>query len=337
MREIARQLGVSLQGGSDPTPKLVAASVAKVKAWCEQLGPVSSFDDLIEVVAAKLKVHFDVVRSDRDLLEVQERYLTAGETGFLKLTKEFDEYTDAVVIRLQKAPSWSDKQYVAVIDSRGTKKSREWFSQWHELAHLIAEPQTKFAFRRTQITRRDPVERLMDQIAGELAFYPALLLPMLEEHGVQLEDPTLAALVDFHDSWFSFASVMATLIAVLRNSATPCILVEARNELKVSEQRELAQGTLLPDVAPEPRLRATTTTHNAEAIRRKFYIHRWMRVPDTSVIKRVHDGDVAHEKVAARENLSWWESQGEKLPNRAVIVEAMRAGSGRVLALVKKA
>jgi hypothetical protein len=336
IREISRQLGVVVPGGADPTPKIVAACLVKVRMWCEQLGPVSSFDDLVAIAAAKLKVHFEVLKSDEDLRATERRHLEAGETGFLNLAKEFDEYTDAVVIRLQQAPIWSDRQYVAVIDSRGSKSSREWFSKWHELAHLIAEPQTKFVFRRTQTTRRDPVERLMDQIAGELAFYSDLFLPLLKRHRLDLTMPSLTALVNFHDVAFPFASVQATLIAVLRHSSTPCVLIEAKKELKASEQRGRSQGVLFSEMVPEPLLRAVTTAHNTEAIRRKFYVHRWMRVPDQSVIRHVYDGDSTRERVPVKENLSWWESQGERLADCPIVVEAMRAGSGRVLALVTK-
>jgi len=334
IREIGRQLGVVVPGGGDPTARIVDACLSKVRTWCDQLGPVSSFSDLVGVVSAKLKVHFEVLGTEQDLVDLQQRYLTARETGFLDLTKEFDEFTDAVVIRLQHAPPWSDKQYVAVIDSRGRKSSREWFSKWHELAHLIAEPQTKFAFRRTQVTRRDPVERLMDQIAADLAFFPDLLLPLLKRHGVNLAAASLRDLLAFRDVALPFASAQATLTAVLKHSTTPSVLIEAKSGLKGSEQREQAQGLLFTELAPQAVLRAVTTTHNPEAIRRKFYVHRWMRIPARSVIHRIYDGVVSEEKLPINENLSWWESKGQSLPDRPVLVQAMRAGTGRVLALI---
>ena len=334
IRDIGRQLGVVVSGGGDPTTRIVDACLAKVRTWCDQLGPISSFADLVSVAAAKLKVHFEVLGTDQDLVELQRRYLTARETGFLNLTKEFDEFTDAVVIRLQHAPSWSDKQYVAVIDSRGTKSSREWFSKWHELAHLIAEPQTKFAFRRTQVTRRDPVERLMDQIAADLAFFSDLLLPLLKRHRVDLSAASLRELLTFRDVALPFASAQATLTAVLKHSTTPAVLIEAKLGLKGSEQREKAQGLLFTELAAQPVLRAVTTTHNPEAIRRRFYVHRWMRIPARSVIHRIYDGVVSDEKLPITENLSWWESKSKPLPDRTVTVQAMRAGTGRVLALI---
>ncbi|MCK6533069.1 MAG: hypothetical protein L6Q84_08865 [Polyangiaceae bacterium] len=337
IREIARQSGVSLAGGGDPTSRIVDACVRRVKGWIDALGPADTFADLINIVAAKLKVHFEVIRGEDDLAAVMHQYLRSGETGFVDLRSELDGSADAVVVRLQKAPSWSDKQYVAVIDARGAKASKEWFSKWHELAHLIAEPQTKFAFRRTLATRRDPVERLMDQLAAGLAFYPELLLPAVQAHGLDLEQPNLRALVAFQKSALDFSSLHAALIATLRHSAVPTVLVEAKVTLKSSEQRAQNQGLLFADAAPTPTLRATTTAHNPEAVRRKFYIHRWMRVPERSVIRRVYGGEIACEHVPTRENLSWWESQGERLPGRSVLVEAMQAGPGRVLALVTRA
>lgn len=336
IRDIARQLDVSLSGGGDPTDRIVAACSGKVAGWLDMLGPAETFEELIDIVAAKLKVRFEVVRSDEDLAAVVHTYAKAGELGFINLRGELDG-ADAVAIRLQNVPSWSNEQYVAVIDARGGKAAREWFSKWHELAHLIAEPQTKLAFRRTPTTRRDPVERLMDGIAAELAFYPDLLLPAIHAHGLDLTAPRLRALKEFHDAALYFSSLHAALIALLRRAPVPAVLVEATVTLNASERRARMQGRMFNDESPQPVLRALTTSHNPEAVRRKFYIHRWMRVPARSVIRRVHDGDAALECAPRRENLSWWESRGETLPSRPVFVEAMSAGPGRVLAIVTKA
>jgi hypothetical protein len=154
---------------------------------------------------------------------------------------------------------------------------------------------------------------------------------------LDLSDPSLEALVRFRDAALGFSSLHAALIALLRQSPVPAILVEAKVCLKASEKRALAQARLFPEPAGEPILRAFTTAHNPEAVRRKFYIHRWMRVPERSVIHRVHDGALALEHSLTEENLSWWQSQGQHLPNQRVAVEAMNAGKGRVLALVRRA
>jgi len=94
--------------------------------------------------------------------------------------------------------------------------------------------------------RRNPVGRLMDQIASELAFHPDLFLPLLATHGVDLGEPSLSAMIAFRDAALPFASLQATLIAILRDSPRPCTIVEARDELKASEQRGVAQGRAAP-------------------------------------------------------------------------------------------
>src|SRR6478736_3320539 len=326
IRNIAAQLDVSLAGVGDPGPRLVSACVRKVEAWLDELGPAETFEELIEIVAAKLRVHFEVIRSDADVRAIAGRYLKAGETGFATLATTFDNFTDAAVVRLQKAPTWSDRKYVAVIDARGAKASKEWFSKWHELAHLIAEPQMKLAFRRTQATRRDPVERLMDQIAAELAFYPKLLLPALEDFGVDLSAPKLTKLQTFQNSALNFASLHATLIAVLRHSPVPAVLIEARMSLKKSEKQALKQGSLFDLGTREQKLRAITTAHNPAAVKHKLFIHQWIRVPERSVIHRLYLGE-ACEFQPVREDLSWWISEGKELTQRKVVAEAMIAGT----------
>lgn len=334
LQEIARQLGVPLSGGRDLSERIVEACRQKVEKWCNELGPVESFVDLLDVVSAKLKVHFEIVRSDNELDDLCRRYMRAREPGFANLVEEFDNFTDAVVLRLENASKSSNKQYVAVIDSRRQKESRQWFSQWHELAHLIAEPQTRFVFRRTQASKREPVERMMDQIAGELAFYSPLFLPALERHKIDLANPTLTAIAEFRENECPFASLQSTIGAVLRYATVPAILIEARNTLKKTEQQQLSLDATL---SPIPQLRAYTTTHNTLAVKSKFYIHRWMRVPKRSVISLVYNGGLSGTSEPQEEDLSWWESQGNGLPDWPVLVDAQMAGSGRVLALVTSA
>src|SRR5689334_21748067 len=102
IRSIADQLDVPLAGGGDPAPKLVAACIGKVETWLSELGPADTFEELIDIVAAKLRVHFEVIRRDEDVREIAARYLGQGETGFATLHTTFDDFTDAAVVRLQR-------------------------------------------------------------------------------------------------------------------------------------------------------------------------------------------------------------------------------------------
>lgn len=327
VRAVAAQLGVPLR--VDPTTTIVDRCVQKVGTWAAELGPPASPDELLDIVCEKLRLRFELIERDADLDKIRKKYLSQKELAFVDLDREFNATTDAVVIRLQHQPAWSNVRYVAVIDGRGAKQSRVWFSKWHEIAHLIAEPQTKFMFRRTQAFKREPVERLMDQIAGALAFYEPLFLPSLRKAGLDLARPTLRSLVEFATTESAHASLQATLSAALRHIEVPAILIEAKPGVKTSE-RGRKPGA--PSRAV-PKLRAVSAAHNPAALRARLFIHRNMRIPKESVIAKVFGGHVNLSFKPHSECLSWWESEGERLARQPVVVEAMSAGNGRVLAL----
>jgi hypothetical protein len=319
VRAVAKQLGVPLR--ANPTDIIVDRCVEKVHAWAREFGPITSLEELLDLVCQKLCLHFEVVEVDSDLETIQAKYLAQRELAFADLDREFNATTDAVVIRLRNAQPWSSVRYVAVVDGRGKKHPRVWFSKWHEIAHLLAEPQTKFFFRRTQAFKREPIERLMDQIAGTLAFDEPLFLPRFKAHGLLDGIPRLAQLAAFASQEHPYASLQATLSAAIRHHPQPLILVEAKLAAKVNQ------------AAGSKALRAVTTTHNPAALRARIFLHRNMRVPIRSVIYRVHAGHVQLENQVSRECLSWWESDNKALLPRAVSIEAMQAGPERVLAL----
>jgi hypothetical protein len=320
VRAVASQLGVTLR--ADPTALIVDRCVQRVAAWADELGPVDSLEGLLDVVCEKLRLRFELLESDEDVGLIRAKYLKARELAFADLDREFNATTDAVVFRLRNAPEWSNVRYVAVVDGRGHKRYRIWFSKWHEVAHLLAEPQTKFVYRRTQAFKREPVERLMDQIAGALAFYEPLFVPQLVEHRLLERVPRLAELASFAQSEHPYASLQATIGAAIKHHRVPLVLVEAKLALKSGEK----QGA-------KPRLRAVTSTHNPAALRKKIFVHRNMRVPERSIIAAVFANQRSAENRSSVECLSWWESAGESLSARPMRVEAMRAGASRVLAL----
>lgn len=58
-----------------------------------------------------------------------------------------------------------------------------------------------------------------------------------------------------------------------------------------------------------------------------------MQVPKQSVIAKVFAGHADLEFQPQQECLSWWESEGQHLPQQSMTVEAMSAGANRILAL----
>ena len=59
-----------------------------------------------------------------------------GEKIFATLEQELSEDVFAITYRRNNGEYW-EREFVSVIDSRGSKASRVYFTKWHELAHLL--------------------------------------------------------------------------------------------------------------------------------------------------------------------------------------------------------
>lgn len=171
IRTLAKNLGLNLR--RDPVEVIREHCLKKVDGFKQEADGVYDLTHLLEVVRSRLGVKFEEIHHVKDISLIAETYMNRGELSFAKLEDEFDNYTDAVLIELRKAQCW-EPSFVAIIDCRGAKKSRAYFSKWHELAHVLALPkQRKFKFyHRTAAIKKEPTEILMDQIAGDVAFYP---------------------------------------------------------------------------------------------------------------------------------------------------------------------
>ena len=157
--------------------------------------------------------------------------------------------TDGFLLRHPHALP-GDRRFVAFIDARGTKERRAYFTGWHELVHLLVyPPQLTFpGFRRTVSgdVEKDPVEALVDMIAGELAFYKPLFQPVLQR-AIALEGRLSFPAVDrARDEATPEASFYATAIACVRITDEPICLVCVDEDWKQSEKRRLASPQLYP-------------------------------------------------------------------------------------------
>ena len=105
--------------------------------------------------------------------------------------------------------------------------ARRFFTRWHEIAHRLT---THADRRRTEPAYRsehDPIERLMDEIAGHVGFYGPIFDPAFRAaHGGKalLTFETVEAVID---GGFPDASFQATLFACTRKLPTPVIYLEA--------------------------------------------------------------------------------------------------------------
>lgn len=216
-----------------------------------------------------------------------------------------------------------DRRFVSVIDCRGEKGARRYFSKWHEIAHLItltSQQRLKFCRSHAPSETKDPEEAVMDVIAGELGFFDDLMRS-------NLKSPlSFSTISELRKDLCPEASSQASLIGIVRAWPSPCLLIEAALALKKRDAELLerkAMGSYEPLVAPA--LRAVHVTPNHAARQAGLFIPWNMRVPEKSVIARVIKEDLLEAEAA--EDLSWWStSDGKRLANQAIFVGARRVG-----------
>jgi hypothetical protein len=324
------KLAVDLGLGSTtrPVSEILSHVKRRVRSVAQKFS-CETLNDLLTATAQEVGTIFKEIRSNEDLENLQAQYFALGEKGFASLHNELDAQGYAITFRRLKPAKW-DRAYISVIDCRGDKAFRTYFSKWHELAHLLTlTQQTRLVFRRTHATALlDAEEGLMDLIAGEVGF----LADFIPSHG--LHDISFEMIESVRRQVSPDASFQAASIGIVRALPRPCILLEARLALKKSEERNKAQLRLAIPVhaEPTPSLRAVHATTNQAARDIGIFLPNNWKVPAESVVATVFEfGGSAR----AEENLSWWRtSSGARLPNYPVRVEARRIGDSVIALLV---
>lgn len=296
--------------------------------------------DLDKIICDKLNLVIHEIWNDDELRELSHRYAMM-EPVFAALAMELNLETYGILYQRTALTPDGEFQYVAFIDCRGFKAAKRWFTRWHEIAHrLTTVQQFEMPFRRTSVglVDKDPEEKLMDMIAGEIGFFEPIFRPLLETEihngGGRL---TFSIAENIRAQFSPDASFHSTLNACAARSAMPILVVECELLYKKTEMRSLSdpQLALIPEKKPVPKLRVKTCTPNEAARDIGFQIPRWMRVPSRSLIAQVfadqsHDGS----DVEAMENLQWWtSSDGGALSFQSIHVQVRKVDE-RVLAII---
>src|ERR1035437_3370893 len=175
--DIANALRLPPNGS--PVDAILAHCVERAGAMLADFPDCATPSDLLEIMAASLGTSFEVVRSDDELLALQKRYVQGGEFGFASLDKELHGDVYGVTYRRMAARA-GERPFVSVIDCRGDKALRSYFTKWHEIGHLlILTDQQRSTYKRTHArgTSKDPEETLVDAIAGQMGFFPQFFVP----------------------------------------------------------------------------------------------------------------------------------------------------------------
>ena len=279
----------------------------------------TTLSGLMRAAAASLDTLFIEIHDAADLARVSESYLERGELIFATLAQQLGPHVYAITFKLTR-PRESDRRFVSIIDCRSDKAWRNYFSKWHELAHLLtltSQARLKFCRTHAEPEEKDPEEALMDVIAGDVGFCPKLVRP----HATG--EISFEKIAELREELCPDASQQASLIGLVNAWPAPCVLVEARRGLKAHERRSLAQERFPFHDGPAAVLRAVKVTANNAAERVSMTIHRNMRVPKQSVITQVFEDGLI--RLEADEDMAWWtSSSGRGLAPRPITVKARR-------------
>jgi len=317
--KLARDL--RLPATSDPVTEIVAHCAKWVAALAKEFN-CKSLSELLEYAADRLGTVFREVRTDQELAEIKDQFLRRGEKEFALVDEELRPGVFAITFRLLE-PRKGERQYVSIIDCRGEKAFRSYYSKWHELAHLLTltdQHRLKFCRTHSALVKKDPEEALMEKIAGHIGYLPDLVhrhaKGPISFHKIDAIRATLC-----HES-----SVYASVIGMAANWPNACVLLEATLEYKKSERVKLKQPGLGFVPQPQPKLRITSITPSAAANLFASLLHPNMRVPQRSIIYRVFRENLPPiEEV--QEDLCWWETTSDGyLPARPYTVHARNQG-----------
>lgn len=334
---LAQSLGLSGRGDSLLQVKRHAvAQVEKIVAlWPES---IESLEELLQVVASHLSVRIEFVNSDDDVERIARRRSAYSSTLLETLRCDFLRGQSEGLLVEHQAPGRGDCRYLAVVDARGGRIARAYFTAWHEIAHVLTIPmQREFKLHRRTPTveqiRKDPIEAVVDHIAGVLAFYDTIFGPALDREVASDGQLSFGAIERAIRVVAPRASLYAATVAAIRLRAEPLCFVCAENRLKPTEQRSLRVsgqrqlGLGLRNHVPVPRLRLTAVVANDAARRRGIRLHEHLRVPSSSALALAHLNQIDGELVAL-EDQEHWETTGDgALPPLPLAVTASRRGN----------
>ena len=231
IQTLANDLG--LKSPKDPVRAVLKYCEKRTLRFLREFPDCRTLTELLEVSAAKLDTTFAEIRSNEDLEAVRKHYSLKGEIGFAGLREELSDNTLGITLKRMRKKPW-ERQFVSVIDCRGDKRFRSYFTKWHELGHLLVlTDQMRLSFRRTHfgLERKDPEEILVDIIAGRVGFLPQLVRP--RAHGV----PSFCKMDALRSELCPEASREASRIGFVKAWPTPCLLLKAELGLKAGSEK----------------------------------------------------------------------------------------------------
>lgn len=308
---IATAAGLRLDG-ADPVQSILNYCRKRVAKFLKRTRDLQTIWEVEKIVCEKLNLTIHEIWNDDELRGLSERYAKEeGDPKFAALDMELEaEDAYGVLYERNTRNEAGELQYVAFVDCRGDKALRRFFTRWHEIAHCLTTfEQFEFPFRRVsgEDIEKEPLEKLMDMIAGELGFLDSLFRPLLD---AEIADGrlTFGAVENIRSRFCPDASFQATLNACAARLECPIVIIEVGMAYKKSERELLKRlGDRVPrSRRPQPTLRVLRSMPNGPARDIGMLIHKKRRVPDTSVIAKLYAAGAIENFAEGEENLETW-------------------------------
>lgn len=314
--------------GDRSVEEVKAFCVAKVKGLLGKGNMPDSIEEIERIVCEKLNITIVEVWNEDHIDDVIDKFARKNKDPiFATIRDELRDDTFATLIRRRNQPGERGTHYVAVIDCRGDKYHRRFFTRWHEIAHVLTMvDQWELPLHRST-SNKDALETMMDIIAAEIGFFDPLFTPKVSSYFG--DGPlTIHGVAILREAYSERASFQATLNACAQSFPQPVIVLEAEMGYKKAELQELDQGFLLPEERPVSKLRVTSSKAN-QAATNLMKIPLRMRVPSESVIMKAFKCGSSLGPFCASENLDMWNtSNGRPLPDQSIWVEAKATPNG---------
>lgn len=239
--KLAEDLGLKIKG--DPTATILKHCEKRIEKFVAEMDECHSLSDMLDWVGNKVGTTFRTIINDEDFNTVKQEFLDKRETAFANFERDLSDDVYGITYRLQNQQPW-EQLFVSIIDCRGDKAGRSYFTRWHEIAHLLTlTQQMRLIFRRTHtsISSIDPEERLMDHIAGKFGFYAPIF------HKFAVNEISFDEIERLRLQLCPEASQLASLINFVRYWNSPCIFIRAELALKKDEELHLNRRYILVD------------------------------------------------------------------------------------------
>ncbi len=126
LNKLAEDLGLKSSG--DPAAAILGYCDVKVGKFLDELDPGASLSEFLEWVGAKVGTRFRCIHTDSDLQSIIAEFVSLGETVFARLDKELSDDVYGITYLLRNAMPFEPK-HVSIIDCRGEKSSRAYFTK----------------------------------------------------------------------------------------------------------------------------------------------------------------------------------------------------------------